>query len=892
MLLMAAAIVILFPLINIYFIYPAFTKLIIAATEDEAMRLVTYLEMEHLPNRDELTQGVFTDTFAESIEDVQAAFQLLKLKVFSDMGEIVFSTDPLEVGTINEKEYFHQIVARGDSFTRVVRRDTQTEEGDLITQDVVETYVPIMDENRFVGAFEIYYDVTNTMGRLDVLTRRTSLTMFAIGFGLFAVIIMISQRMVVAEEVREESEKSYRSLFENSPIALWEEDFSDVKIFVDNLQGTGISDFRTYFETHPEAITECIGLVKVINVNQTTLEMCRAANKEALLANLGVIFKDCLNLFIEELIVIGEGGTAFESEGVNYTLTGDRLDVIVKWSIAPGYEDTLAKVFVSVVDITERKQMEDALAQAHDQALEVSRLKSEFLANMSHEIRTPLNGVIGMTGLMLDTELTAEQREFTGIIRNSGDALLTIINDILDFSKIEAGKLDLEEHPYNLRHCIEEALDFLAPKAFEKGLELAYLAGSRVPAIVMGDVTRLRQILVNLVGNSVKFTGEGEVIVSVISQAMDNNHHQLYFAVKDTGIGIPQNRINHLFKSFSQVDASTTRKFGGTGLGLAISKRLVEMMGGTMWVDSVVGEGSTFHFSIHVTAVPDQHQPDRLQPKSQMEGKRLLIVDDNETNRFILTCQAESWGLLSRTAASGPEALDLLNRGEHFDLAVLDMQMPEMDGFTLAAEMRKQRSETELPIVMLTSLGWGKGDPRTTILAAHLTKPVKPVLLYNILVMTLDKHKDSCAVVQQKTAVQSQFDSHMAERHPLRILLAEDNVVNQKVALGILQRLGYRADVVANGREAVAALKRQPYDVVLMDIQMPEMDGVTATQRIRKNWLLERQPRIVAVTAHALKEDRERYLSKEMDDYISKPICLEELVEALNRCESPINQFT
>ena len=373
----------------------------------------------------------------------------------------------------------------------------------------------------------------------------------------------------------------------------------------------------------------------------------------------------------------------------------------------------------------ELQQRAEALEEANVRLQELDRLKGEFLANMSHEIRTPLNAVIGMTGLLLDTQLTTEQQDYAETIRSSGDALLSLINDILDFSKIEAGKLELETQPFDLRDCVEESLDLLAPKAAEKSLDLAYLIDDQVPHTVVGDITRLRQILVNLLSNAVKFTEEGEVVVSLTSRPLTSlqvggteGGHELHFAVRDTGIGIPKERMDRLFQSFSQVDASTTRKYGGTGLGLTISKRLAEMMGGTMWVESEMGQGSIFHFTILAEAAPARKRVYLHAPEPKLAGKRVLIVDDNATSRRILTKQTESWEMLPRAAASGPEALQWIRQGDPFDIAILDMRMPEMDGLTLTAEIRKHRDPQALPLVMLTSLGRREEGSQTTEFAA------------------------------------------------------------------------------------------------------------------------------------------------------------------------------
>ena len=535
-----------------------------------------------------------------------------------------------------------------------------------------------------------------------------------------------------------------------------------------------------------------------------------------------------------------------------------------------------------VTDLSAQKKIEHALAQARDQAIEATRLKSEFLANMSHEIRTPLNAVVGMTSLMLDSPLTPEQQDYAQTIRSSSEVLLALINDILDFSKIEAGKLELEQRPFSVRDCVEEALDVVVTKASEKGLELAYLIEDEVPNEILGDVTRVRQILVNLLNNAIKFTNVGEVVLSVSCGKGEcpnptTGEAILRFSVKDTGIGIPPARLDRLFKSFSQVDASTTRKHGGTGLGLAISKQLAEMMGGQIWVESEYEKGSTFHFTITARPVASKRRVYTQRLTHQLKGKRVLIVDDNQTNCKILGKQTTLWGMVPTAVLSGEEALTLLQKGMPFDLAILDMQMPEMDGMMLAAQIRQLHDKQSLPLVMLSSIGARDEFKETDYFAAFLTKPAKQQSLFETLTAVLSDTAVPHTALPQKLEI----DPNMGKNHPLRILLAEDNLVNQKVALRILERMGYRADVAGDGLEVLESLQRQPYDVVLMDVQMPYMDGVEATEQIHDIWPPEEQPDVIAMTANALTGDRERYLMAGMDNYISKPVRIQELMEAL-----------
>jgi CheY-like chemotaxis protein len=491
-----------------------------------------------------------------------------------------------------------------------------------------------------------------------------------------------------------------------------------------------------------------------------------------------------------------------------------------------------------------------------------------------------MNGVIGMATLLSSTSLTQEQEEYTETIKSCGDALLTVINDILDFSKIESGNMELEERDFDLRDCVEGVLDVFGESASRLNLDLVYQIEHNVPTQIIGDGLRLRQVLINLVGNAVKFTSKGEIFISVKVLSTKNNHLELAFSVRDTGIGIPEDKLNRLFKAFSQVDSSTTRKYGGTGLGLAISEKLIELMGGKITVDSKPGEGTTFHFNIKSKIGSKAARTYVHINVADVENKRVLVVDDNLTNRNILSTQLLQWKFLPLVAESGQQALELLAENEKVDLVISDMNMPGMDGIILAKNIRKNYSGT--PIILLSSIGSEQCRHEAHLFDVILTKPAKHHLLYKHIIDQLKETK----IIKEPQQSKSQFSIDFAKQYPLDILIAEDNYINQKLTVHVLSKMGYKPEIAANGHEVLEMVAKKKYDLILMDIQMPEMDGLEATQFIRQH--MQEQPVIVAMTANAMPEDRDICIKAGMNDYLSKPMKLTEVITVLEKWGKPI----
>ncbi len=708
-----------------------------------------------------------------------------------------------------------------------------------------------------------------------------------------------------AETALRESETTFKSLFDDSPISLWEEDYSRVKQRLDDLRTQGIVDFDAYLSQHPEVVAECIALIRVKNVNKATLNLFGASKKDDLLKSLTDISPESAQeLFRRELLQIASGATHLEMETINRTLDGRLITINLNWVAVPGYENDLSKIIVSLIDITEQKQaeaeikesnrrLEESITRANTfaaQAEMANIAKSEFLANMSHEIRTPMNGVIGMTDLLLDTKLNEEQRNYAEIVRSSGEALLTLINDVLDFSKIEAGKMELEALDFNLLNLLDDFAASLAMRAHEKMLEFICAANPDVPSGLRGDPGRLRQILTNLVGNAIKFTSQGEVALHVFLLSESKHEVHLLFSIRDTGIGIPPDKIGLLFNKFTQADTSTTRQFGGSGLGLAISKQLVELMNGEIGVKSTMGHGSEFWFTVRLARRLESNSG-KTSALSTLQNVHVLVVDDNATNLEMLNTQLASWGMRTQAMKNSGAALEAMatamQQNDPIQIALVDMYMPGINGATLGQAIKNNPSLKDTKLVLLTSLG-ERGDARKFAqmgFAGYLVKPVRHADLFNVLAAALTSDEKPASILPIVTRHSARENLNARMVNGARILLVEDNITNQLVALGILKRLGYKADVAANGIEALTALENIPYDLVFMDLQMPEMDGLEATRRIRdpQSSVINHNIPIIAMTANAMQGDRERCLKAGMNDYLSKPVNPQTLSDVLNR---------
>ncbi len=661
---------------------------------------------------------------------------------------------------------------------------------------------------------------------------------------------------------------------------------------IEDLQETTVS--KDYVDN---IIKSMVYTVTVLNpdttirtVNQATIDLLGYNEDELVEKPVSMMFPDNEVLVSRAGITdLVKNGFIHNVEKIYLTKDSRQIPVLFSASVMRDFSGHVQGIVCVALDITERKKAEVELIATREAALEASRAKSEFLANMSHEIRTPMNGVIGMTDLLLDTELNTEQREYAKTINSSADSLLSVINDILDFSKIEAGKLDLEIIDFDMSATVDSVIDTFAVRADNKGLDFNCFIDPKVPILLRGDPVRLRQVLINIIGNAIKFTSDGEISVKVTMAEETESDVILQLSVQDTGLGIPADRVDRLFQSFSQVDASTTRKYGGTGLGLAISKELVGLMGGQIEVESEECKGSTFRVTVKLEKQYCGDQPS-IYKRGDIENLRVLVVDDNDTSRYIFRSYLESWDVRVEDASSVDEAMkklhDAIDQDDPFKIGILDFCMPEVDGESFGKQIKADPKFKETILVMLTSI-CRRGDVsrfQEIGFAAYLVKPIKQLQLFDCLRIvtgkTVSVEKDVPRQIVTEHAISDNY------RKQYRILLVEDNITNQQLAFCMLNdKLGYHTDIVNNGKEAIEALKDQNYNLVLMDCQMPEMDGYEATKSIRdvNSPVMNHSIPVIAMTANAMKGDREKCLDAGMDDYISKPMKLQGLVDVIDR---------
>ena len=775
----------------------------------------------------------------KALRDAQAAYQSL-----ADHLPLSFIVKDLEGRRIFANRRYCE--EHGVALSQVLGKS----DFDLFPRELAQKFTA--DDRRVIETGEVLHDIEESSalsGSPRIIDRRKSPVRDADGVIVgVQVLFWDVTEDVSARAALRASEAHYLSLVESLPLSVFRKD----------------ADYRLVFGN--KGFCETIGM---------PLEKFYGKNDFELFP------KDLAEKYRRDDVHIAETGEAIKDIEEIIHPNGQRIYIQTLKAAVRDADGHVIGIQGMFWDVTDRQRAEEALRRAKEAADAASKAKSDFLANMSHEIRTPMNAVIGMTELLLDTKLTPAQREYLSIVQESGEALLTLINDVLDFSKIEAGKFDLDPSVFDLRETLGDTMKSLAVRAARQGLELAFEVDCEVPVMFEADYARLRQIVINLVGNSIKFTPKGEVVLTVRCDSREDQSVVLHFSVKDTGIGIPADKRDIIFEEFRQVDSSTTRTYGGTGLGLAISSRLVNLMGGRIWADSELGHGSTFHFTTRFLVRDDVARPLRQQTEF-LADTLILVVDDNATNRRILGEMLTNWGMRPVLADNAYEGLRLLRdahtRREPFRLILSDVNMPEVNGFTFAEWVRAEPAVAETPIIMLTSSGReGDGERREQLrIAVRLMKPIKQSELFDAIVTTLG------VASLQTTSHASEPNEYEGRVRSLKILLAEDNLANQKLATGVLSKLGHQVTVAGNGRAAVDAWQSQTFDLILMDVQMPELDGFEATQLIRQlEQPLGRHITIIAMTAHAMKGDRERCLESGMDEYLSKPIRSKQIAEKL-----------
>ncbi len=858
MFLIAAVVAIFFPLVNLLVIFPMFTELLVKNTERDAVQLASHIVSVPQLASQGLTKNSVDQNIISYLNFVKNDFDLANLALISATGQIIYATDRSEIGQVIDSPFFYDSVAKGNTYTKVVIKNGHSLLNKTIHKDVVETLVPVMVNGEFRGAVELYYDVTTQYDQLGALTMRSSLVMLGVSVGLLVIIGFISLKMLQAEERLRTSLQFSQTLLDTIP----------TPVFYKDKQGV----YRGCNTTFAEQI---VGLSKEQIIGRMAHDL-----PEFIPAHLQEIYHEM------DMELIAQSGTLVYEAEVTCS-DGTTHDFTISQATFADAAGNVAGLIGTMIDISDHRRVEVAIRQAKEAAEAANKAKSEFLANMSHEIRTPMNGVIGMTELALGTDLTAEQRDYLTAVQTSAESLLSLINDILDFSKIEAGQLTLEEIDFDLHQVTEQLADIMAQRAGEKRLELILNVHPEVPAGVRGDPLRFRQVLVNLVGNAIKFTDHGEVVVSIALQSSSADHVELQCTVADTGIGIPPEKQGLIFSSFAQADGGITRKYGGTGLGLAISRQLVEMMGGRIWVESQVGQGTSFHFNLIFKHQLEADALNRPKIATSLKNLRVLVIDDNATNREIMYQTLLGFGCRPVITENGPDGLSLLARAaadnNPFQLALLDVQMPGMSGLEVLHRIRHTPMLQALPAIMLTSvdnlgyvtnrqhLGW----------SAYITKPIKQSQLLSVIQDVMDR-----AAAETQPAQPEPVASHTKNvpppTGPWHILLVEDNHINSRLAQVLLKNAGYRVSYAENGKVALEWLAHSACDLILMDVQMPVMDGLEATQIIKNDPRWQHVP-VIAMTAHAMKGDRERFLAAGMDDYVTKPIRREELLTTIER---------